>query len=98
MRSSGGGSDLGRLGRGLFNRLDQGLRPERLCKIGNAAGFDCGHVNSGTVIGGDVNNWQGNARRLETMPQFDSRFVVQVDVENHATCRIEIIVVLELFG
>jgi hypothetical protein len=89
---------LCRPGRDLLDRLDQRLRLERLCKIGNAAGFDRGHVNSGTVIGGDVNNWQGNARRLETMPQFDSGFVVQVDVENHATCRIEIVVVLELFG
>jgi len=32
------------------------------------------------------------------MPQFDSRFVVQVDVENHATCRLEVAVILELLG
>mgnify|MGYP007073120763 CR=1 FL=1 len=80
------------------NRLDQGLRPEWLCKVGNATGFDRGHADSGIVIGSDVNHRQGNAGRPETKPQFDSRFVVQVDVENHATCRLEIVVLLELLG
>ena len=32
------------------------------------------------------------------MPQFDSKFVVQIDVENHATCQLEIVVILELLG
>jgi hypothetical protein len=83
--------------RDLVDRLNQGLRSERLRKISDAARFDCGRAKSGIVIGSDVNNWQQNARRFETVPQLDSGFVVQVDVENDATRRTEIVVVLELF-
>ena len=98
MRGVRDSNNLRRRGRHPFDRLDQGLRPEWLGKIGNTAGFDRGRADGGIVIGGDVNNRQRNSRRPETVPQLDSRFVVQVDVEDHATCRIEIVVLLELFG
>src|SRR5215212_4328996 len=32
------------------------------------------------------------------MPEFNSRFVVQVDVENHAACRLQVVMILELLG
>ena len=82
-------------GRRLLERLDQRPRRERLCEIGDASGFHRGHANGGVVVRGDVDDRHGNSRSLETVPQFDPGLVVQVDIENDANRRFEIVVILK---
>ena len=85
-------------GCGLLDQLDQRLRLEWLRKIGNAAGFQGGHMDGGVVVRGDVNDRQENTRCLETIAQFDPGLVIQVDIEDDATGRIEIVLASERFG
>jgi hypothetical protein len=90
--------NLCRPGPDLLDRLDQRLRPEWFGKIGDAAGFHRGHVDSRAVIPGDVNDRQGNARGFESMPQFNPGFTIQVDIEDYATRCLEILLASEGLG
>ncbi len=89
--------DLYQTGRRFFDRLEQRPRPKWLRQIGNASGFHRGHADSGVVIRRDVDDRQGNSGRLETMPQLNPQLLVQVDVENQTTGRVEIAVIPERF-
>ena len=55
------------LGRCSLERLDQRLRRERLCEIGEASGLKRRHANGCVVVCGNVNNRHGYPSRFETM-------------------------------
>lgn len=82
-------------GRHSFDRLDQRLRSEWLRQIGNASGLDGGSPNGVVVIGRDVDDRQGNARIDQPISHLDPRNAIQLDIENDADRRIEIIAALE---
>jgi hypothetical protein len=83
----------------LLERLDQRLRRERLCKVGDTPGFQGSHANRMAVICGDVDDRNGNSRGLEAVPRVDPGLIIQVDVgksrkaqlltfrESHELCR-----------
>ena len=82
-------------GRGLLKRPDQRLRRERLCQVGDTSGFQGGHANGMVVVGGDINDRNGNSRGFEAPPHLDPGLVVQVDVENDAKRLVEVAVILK---
>jgi hypothetical protein len=55
-------------------------------------------MHGGIVICGNIDDRQGNGRRFETMPKMDSGFTIEVDIEDQATGRFEVIMVPESFG
>jgi hypothetical protein len=84
-------------GRHSLDRFDQRFRSERFRQIGDASRLDGGGANRLAVIGRDVDDRQGNARIDQSMSYFDSRNTIQLDIENDADGRIEVIAILERF-
>src|SRR6267142_2921480 len=78
-----------------LDRLDQRLRRERLCEIGEATGFQRSFANGGVVVPSDVDDRQRNSSSLETMPQLDPGFILQVDVQDDTQRFFEIVVIFE---
>ncbi len=78
-----------------LDRFDQRLRRERLCEIGEATGFQRRLANGGVVVPGDIDDRHQNSSRLETTPQLDPGFIVQVDVHDDTQRFFEIVVVFE---
>jgi hypothetical protein len=58
--------------RGSLERLDQRLRRERLCEIGEASGLKRSHPDGRVVVPSHVDDRHGNASSLEAMPQLDA--------------------------
>src|SRR5882757_8354307 len=90
-------SDLGFSAPNAVMRLPLLLR-ERLCEIGEATGFQRRLVNGGVVVPGDIDDRHQNSSRLETTPQLDPGFIVQVDVHDDTQRFFEIVVVLKSLG
>jgi len=95
MRASGvpATTDLCQSGRCFLKRLDQRLRRERLCEVGDASGFKRSCADGRTVVPSDVDERYGNSRSFEVIPQLYTGRIVQVDVENDTTRFFEIAVV-----
>jgi hypothetical protein len=83
------------LGRCSLERLDQRIRGERLCEIGEAPGLKRGHANGRVVLRGHVDDRHRNPRSFETMSQLDARSILQIEVENDANRVFEIVVIFE---
>jgi hypothetical protein len=90
-------TNLSQSGRCFLKRLDQRLRRERLCEVGDASGFKRGRADGKTVVPGDVDDRDGNSRSFEAIPQLYTRLIVQIDVENDTTRFFEIAVVSKSF-
>lgn len=88
-------TDLCQPGRCFLKRLDQRLRRERLCEIGDASGFQRSHPGAKVVIRSYVDDRHGNSSSFEIMPQFNAGLAIQVDVENDANRFFEIVMVFK---
>src|SRR6202035_3174298 len=91
-------TDLSQSGRCFLKRLDQRLRRERLCEVGDASGFQRSHAGGRIVVPSDVDDRHGNSSSFETMPQLYPGLIVQVDVKDDAKRFFEIVVVLKSLG
>ena len=89
---------LSKFRRCSLDRLDQRLRRERLCEIGEATGFQRSFANGGVVVPSDVDDRHQNSSSLETTPQLDPGFILEVDVHDDTQRFFEIIVVLKSLG
>ena len=63
-----------------FERFNQCLLGERLCKKRDAPRLQRGRANGRVFISGNVNDRHGNAISLKLTPPIDARSVLQVDV------------------
>src|SRR5712675_3731433 len=81
-----------------LDRLDQRLRRERLCEIGEATGFQRRLANGGVVVPSDIDDRHRYSSSLETAPQLDPGFILQVDVQDDTQRFFEIVVVLKSLG
>jgi hypothetical protein len=79
-------------------RLDQRLRREWLCEIGEASGLKGSGANGRAVVPSQVDDRHGNASSVEAMPQLDPLPIAQVDVEKDANRPVEIGLVCESLG
>ena len=55
------------------------------------------YADGGVVVRRDVDDRYGNSGGLEAVPEFDPQLIVQIDIEDNANCRLEVVVVLERF-
>ena len=58
--------------RGSLERLDQRLRGEWLCEIGEASGLKRSLASGGVVVSSHVDDRHGNVRRFETVPKLNA--------------------------
>ena len=89
---------LSKFRRCSLDRLDQRLRRERLCEIGEATGFQRRLADGGVVVPGDIDDRHQNSSRLETTPQLDPGFILEIDVHDDTQRFFEIVVVLKSLG
>src|SRR6478736_4136615 len=78
-----------------MQRLDQRLRREWLCQIGEAPGLMRSLASGGAVVPGDVDDRHGIVCFLKTASHLDTRNIAQVDVEKDANHSVEIAVICE---
>src|ERR1700733_10931580 len=90
-------TDLCQAGRCFLKRLNQRLRRERLCEVGDASGFKRSHADGRVVVPSDVDDRDRTSRSFEVIPQLYTGLIVQVDVENDTTRFFEIAVVPKSF-
>ena len=81
-----------------LDRIDQRSCRERLCQIGNAAGFHRGRPRGLAVIAGDIDHRRLHARPLQLMAQLDTRTIAQVDIEHEAQRLMKIMVIAQSAG
>ena len=55
-----------------LERLDERLRREGLCEIGEASRLKRSHLDGRVVVPSDVDDRHGNSSSFETMPQLDA--------------------------
>jgi hypothetical protein len=79
----------------FFERFNERLRGEGLCKKCDASRVQRSITNGRVPVPGHENNRYGNSIRPETMPELDARSIIQVDVENDADRTFKIGVVLK---
>jgi len=72
-----GACDLCEPRRRSLERLDQRLRRERLCEIGETSGLKCSLANGGVVVPSHVDDRRGNSRSFEPKPQLDGTIGVR---------------------
>ena len=67
-----------------LDRLNERLRPEGFGQVGDASRFDRGGAASLAVVAGNIYHRRRDAAVLKQSAQFDPRFAVQIDIDNHA--------------
>jgi hypothetical protein len=75
--------------------LNERFRREGLCQKRNAAGGHRSSTQGRVVVAGHVDHVDGNSCVVETISQFDTGPVVQIDIEDDASCLFDIGTVLE---
>ena len=72
MAPRGGASDLCDPRRGSLERLNERLRREGLCEIGETPGLKRSLANGGFVVSGHVDHRHSHVRCFEAVPQLDA--------------------------